>query len=224
MDCRRFIFAGNYGSGKTNLAVCLALYKKAAGYQTALLDLDVVNPYFISADNKALLEEHGIRLVCPLYANTNVDIPAIPPEARGLFMPEHPGVVVCDVGGGDSGAVALGQFSSDIEAAGYEMYAVVNPYRPFSKTPEEARAVLSEVEAACRLRFTSIAANPNLGRETTVDTVLSTVPYYKQLSKACGLNVAFLSALEELAPELEEKTPWPVMPVKIRTKSAWEIY
>ena len=224
MYLRRFIFAGNYGSGKTNLAVNFALSKKAAGFQTALLDLDIVNPYFISTDSRELLEAHGISLVSPIYANTNVDVPAIPPAARGLFGPDHPGVVVCDLGGGDSGAVALGQFSEEIKISGYEMFAVVNPYRPFSETPDKALAALLEVEKACRLKFTAIAANPNLGRETTIDTILSTIPYFEQLAKTCGLDIAFLSAHESLTPGLEKEVPWPVMPVKIRTKSAWDIY
>jgi hypothetical protein len=224
MDCRRFILAGNYGSGKTNLAVNLALAKRAEGFQTALLDLDIVNPYFISTDSREILEKHGVRLVSPLYANTNVDIPAIPPQARGLFEPDYPGVVVCDVGGGDSGAVALGQFAEKIGASGYELHAVVNPYRPFSATPEAALEALAEVESACRLKFTKIAANPNLGRETTLKTVLDSIPYFERLSAACGLEIAFLSATEALAPELEGRVPWKIMPIKIYTKSAWDIY
>jgi hypothetical protein len=84
--------------------------------------------------------------------------------------------------------------------------------------------VLAEVEAACRLKFTKIVANPNLGRDTAAETVLETLPYFFRLSEVCGLEIAFLSAIETLAPELEGKVPWKVMPIKIRTKSAWDIY
>ena len=40
------LFAGHYGSGKTNIAVNYAKLLAAKGLAVTLADLDIVNPYF----------------------------------------------------------------------------------------------------------------------------------------------------------------------------------
>ena len=55
------VITGHYGSGKTNLAVNLAVKAK----KVTVADLDVVNPYFRTADFRGLFEELGIKLIAP---------------------------------------------------------------------------------------------------------------------------------------------------------------
>ena len=43
---RLTLFAGHYGSGKTNIAVNYALHLAAEGKKVCIADLDIVNPYF----------------------------------------------------------------------------------------------------------------------------------------------------------------------------------
>ena len=64
---RILVIVGHYGSGKTNLAVNLAMDFRKAGKEVALADLDIVNPYFRSADFTGLLEENGIEMIAPPY-------------------------------------------------------------------------------------------------------------------------------------------------------------
>ena len=106
---RLTLFAGHYGSGKTNIAVNYALALAKEGKKVCIADLDIVNPYFRTADSKQVLEEAGIDLVSPQYANSNVDLPALPAASYRLVQDKST-YGVMDIGGDDRGAYALGRF------------------------------------------------------------------------------------------------------------------
>ncbi|MDD6263472.1 MAG: hypothetical protein PUA83_10400 [Clostridiales bacterium] len=216
------VLAGCYGSGKTNLAVNLALSRRREGRSVIAVDLDVINPYFRMTDGAALLREAGVECLFSEFVNTNVDLPQHFPKLRTLFSepPENTTVVV-DVGGDDTGAVALGQYAEMLKKANAKVLLVLNKYRPFVQNTADARESISAIEAVSRLSFTGIAANPNLGRETTAETITSTVPYYVEMSRELGIPVEFSPVLEELVPGLE--LPWPVLPIRRFLKPGWEI-
>ena len=152
MDKRLTIFAGHYGSGKTNLAVNYALALKKKGLAVKIADLDIVNPYFRTKDSEKELKEAGIPLISPAYANSNVDLPALPQELYSLVQ-RRDFHAVLDVGGDDRGAYALGRYTPYIlEENDYRMVFVANFYRPLTQTPEEALEVMGEIEAACGIR------------------------------------------------------------------------
>ena len=204
------LFAGHYGSGKTNIALGYARMLRRAGDDVAVADLDIVNPYFRTKDAAADLEREGIRLVVSDYANSNVDFPAMPKEVYALVSPPgsggRPGRVVIDVGGDDRGALALGRYVDDIRAGGYyEMLAVVNASRPLTRTPQDAVEVLREIEAACALPFTGIVNNTNLGLKTTAEDVLASLPYAAEVAEAMGLPIRFTCAERKVAERLEGK-------------------
>ena len=142
MDHKRItLFAGHYGSGKTNIAVNYALLLVREGRKTAIADLDIVNPYFRTKDSYAELSEAGIDLISPQFANSNVDLPALPAEAYRLVQDKEL-FAVMDIGGDDRGAYALGRYTPFIlEENDYRMAFVANPYRPLTRTPrsEERR-------------------------------------------------------------------------------------
>lgn len=185
------LVAGHYGSGKTNLAINLALEYKKSGGPVTIIDLDIVNPYFRTADFRSELEEKGVRVIAPIFANTNLDLPALPPEIQAAL--EGKGTTVIDVGGDDAGAIALGQFARRITAVGYEFYYVVHARRYLTRTAETAAALLPEIEAASRLRATAIVNNTNLGPLTTRETVEASLPYAGEIGRLTGLSVAFTS-------------------------------
>ena len=201
------LFAGHYGSGKTNIAVNYALRLAGEGKKTAIADLDIVNPYFRTADSARELAEAGVDLISPQFANSNVDLPALPAEAYRL-VEDRSLYAVMDIGGDDRGAYALGRYTPFIlEENDYRMAFVANPCRPLTKTPEEALAVMREIEAAGGLPFTCIVNNANLAHETTPETVLAAVPYMKKLSELSGLPVWMTSAEERVAAGLEGQVP-----------------
>ena len=82
---RYTVLTGNYGSGKTELALNIALRLAGAGKKVTLVDLDIVNPYFRSAEKAAEMEAAGIRVLMPTFAMTTVDIPALPAEIQSVF-------------------------------------------------------------------------------------------------------------------------------------------
>lgn len=199
------LFAGHYGSGKTNIALNYARMLKRSGEKVVIADLDIVNPYFRTKDSAAALQAEGIDLVVSDFANSNVDFPAMPKEIYGLVA-ERGQKVVMDIGGDDRGALALGRYVPDIRAEGdYEMLAVVNAARPLTQTAADAVEVLREIEAACQLPFTGIVNNTNLGQQTIATTVLESVPYANEVAALMGVPVRFTCATAAIARELEGK-------------------
>ena len=211
------LFAGHYGSGKTNIAVNYALLLAREGRRTAIADLDIVNPYFRTKDSAAELAAAGVSLISPQFANSNVDLPALPAEAYRLGEDRSLHAVM-DIGGDDRGAYALGRYTPFIlEEGDYRMAFVANPCRPLTRTPEEALAVMREIEAAGGLPFTAIVNNANLAHETTAETVLAAVPYMERLSELSGLPVWMTSAEEAVAERLAGRIPR-LLPMKLQAK------
>lgn len=203
---RLTLFAGHYGSGKTNIAVNYALMLKEKGFDVIIADLDIVNPYFRTKDSEAELNEKGIELISSKFANSNLDIPSIPQEMYRTVHDKSK-YAVMDIGGDDAGAIALGRFAPFItEEDNYDMVFVVNFYRPLSRNAEEALQIMREIETASKLRFTSIVNNSNLGEMTTAEDVLSTEREIEKLSELSGLPVKFTSVNESVYNQLNNKT------------------
>ena len=206
LDYKRLtLFAGHYGSGKTNIALNYARYLRRKGLAVTVADLDIVNPYFRTKDSEAALAEEGIGLIVSEFANSNVDLPAMPKETYGLVSdPAAYGVL--DIGGDDRGALALGRYVPAIKAEGnYEMLFVVNRARPLTRTVADTLEVMGEIQEACGLPFTAIVNNTNLGLQTTPEDVLSSMDYARELSRVTGLPLKMTCAAEHLCRSLEGK-------------------
>ncbi len=201
------IFSGHYGSGKTNVALTYALSERAKGKKVAIADIDIVNPYFRTKDSEALLAERGIRLICSEYANTNIDIPALPQDIYAI-VDDKSLTCILDVGGDERGALALGRIAPAIrEENDYDMIFVANRYRPLTASVEGAMEVLSEIEAAAGLRFTAIVNNSNLGAETAPEDILSSLRFGEALAEAAGLPLIATSVTESMCEALEGRVP-----------------
>lgn len=211
MDHKRLtLFAGHYGSGKTNIAVNYALYLARTGKRVTIADLDIVNPYFRTKDSERELSEAGIRLISPRYANSNVDLPALPAESYTMVQ-DKTVYGVMDIGGDDRGAYALGRYVDAIKAEGnYRMAFVVNCCRPLTSTVSEAIEIMREIEAACGLGFTCIINNSNLGEETTPQIVLASADFVRELSEQTGLPVWLTSVEESVSRNLSVPDVFPM--------------
>ena len=214
---RLTLFAGHYGSGKTNIAVNYALYLAGEGKKVCIGDLDIVNPYFRTADSARELEKAGVELISPQFANSNVDLPALPAEAYRLVQ-DKTAYAIMDIGGDDRGAYALGRYRPFIlEENDYRMAFVANASRPLTRTPEEALEVMREIEVACGIHFTCIVNNTNLAAETTPETVLDSVAYIEKLCELSGLLLWLHTAEREVAAKLHGKLE-NVFPLQLQEK------
>ena len=218
MDHKRLtLFAGHYGSGKTNIAVNYALQLANEGKKVCIADLDIVNPYFRTADSAQALKAAGVALIAPQFANSNVDLPALPAEAYRL-VEDLSSFGVMDIGGDDRGAYALGRYVPFIKKENnYRMIFVANCYRPLTQTPEDALEVMREIEAACKLPFTDIVNNSHLGPLSDVQTVLDSRDYVEKLSKLSGLPVYMTTVRADLASRTAEHIP-NVFPLLLQEK------
>ena len=199
------ILAGHYGSGKTNIAVNLALSMKKDGYDTVIADLDIVNPYFRTKDSLERLNEAGIKLISSEYANSNVDIPAIPQEMYSVIDDKEKYYII-DLGGDDRGAYAMGRYADRIKEEGsYEMLFVFNMYRPLTPDAESALEVMREIEEASKVKFTAIVNNSNIGELTDGKAVTASFGECERLSALSGLPVKFITVNEKLYDEVKNE-------------------
>ena len=214
---RLTLFAGHYGSGKTNIAVNYALLLAKEQKKVCIADLDIVNPYFRTKDSAKVLEAAGVELISPKFANSNVDLPALPAESYRLVRDKSI-YGIMDIGGDDRGAYALGRFVPDIVAEGdYRMVFVTNCCRPLTRTPEDALEIMREIEAACGLRFTCIVNNSNLGEMTDPQVLTDSLPFVEKLCELSGLPLWMHTVEEKIKNQLPEMTA-PVLGMTLQEK------
>jgi septum formation inhibitor-activating ATPase MinD len=196
---------GHYGSGKTNIALNLAAEYKKTRERVAIADLDIVNPYFRTKDSLDFLEEQGIRLIVSEYANTNIDIPALPQDMYAVT--DDKGLTcVLDIGGDDRGALVLGRLRPEIlRENDYENLLVINRYRPLTADAASTVEVMREIEEASGIPFTGIINNSNIGVETTAEAVLASLPYAEEVSKLTGLPIRMTTVRDDIAKGLAGK-------------------
>ena len=199
MQSKITVICGHYGCGKTNLALNLAVEAARRGRRSVIVDMDIVNPYFRSSDYSAFLKKHGVELIAPVFANTTLDTPVLPPEIYSVFSMEDADIFI-DAGGDDVGATALGRLSRNFEEVEYEMLYVVNRYRILSTQPEETLTLLREIEAASHLKATAVVNNSHLGVNTTQQTVLDAVDFARDSADLCGLPLLY-STIPDFAVE-----------------------
>ena len=202
MDNNIYIVTGHYGSGKTNIAVNYAMYLAKMGRKVCIADLDIVNPYFRTKDSEEELKALGIDLISPQYANSNVDLPALPAESYRLVQDKSV-FGIMDIGGDDRGAYALGRFKDFIKKENdYRMAFVANCYRPLTATVSDTVEIMREIEAASGMEFNCIVNNSHLGNETDAKTVLDSLDYINELCRVTGLPLWMHTAEERVAKEL----------------------
>lgn len=215
---RIVVVTGHYGSGKTNFTAALALQLAREGKKVTVVDFDLVNPYFRTADFAEAFAEKGITLRAPDFANTNVDIPSIQFDLGGLAAEGE--TLLIDVGGDDDGAVALGRYShmlnSYAETGELDMIAVVSFRRYLTRTAEEAQTYLQSIERVSRMKLTGIVNNTNLGAETTTEMIEQSVAEAQKLSQLTGLPLICTTAPETISPPQTGTCPLMTLPVMVK--------
>ncbi len=219
-DKRVLIFTGHFGSGKTEVAVNCAM-KLATQYKTSIMDFDIVNPYFRTADAKEVLKEKGINFVSSIYANTNVDVPAVPAEVNTLFINKDQKVVL-DVGGDDIGARALSAFREQIQNDEHEMYFVINVKRPMTDSAEKIEEIINEIQLSSRLKVTSLINNTNILKSSTGDEIIEGQLIIEKVSAKLGIPIAFTSGFYDILNRVRGKIAGEVLELEKFIKLPWD--
>ena len=207
-DCRFIVLTGNYGSGKTEIALNLALCYARNGRKTTLVDLDIVNPYFRSGEKKQDMEEAGIRMLMPTYALTTVDIPALPAEIQSVFeMPSEK--VIFDVGGDDTGAAALGRYhpAFDANRSATRMALVVNCLRPLTQTETDIIDLADRISNRSRMKIDMLINNTNLADQTTAEMVEKGEQIVRGCAERMGISSVVTAAKAEVLQMIHTNLP-----------------
>jgi hypothetical protein len=222
-DKRIIIFAGAYGSGKTEVAVNYALYLASSGdSHVSIADLDIVNPYFRSREAAVEMEAHGVNVIMPHGDHCSADLPIILPEIKGIIE-RSDGPVVLDVGGDDLGARVLSSLADSFAPGEYEFLMVLNGSRPFTSDVSGSIKMIREIEKSARLKFTGIVSNTHLIGETTTRTIIDGYNLAREVARKTGIPVVFVSAMEEIVSQLNPGTvTTPVLPLSRRMLKPWE--
>jgi len=213
------IFAGGFGSGKSELAINYALERSQYSENIILADLDLVNPYFASRDVRDLLEASGIRVLAPAGDFSCGDVPAIPPEIIGVLRGNDE--IIIDVAGDEVGSMVLGYLSRYIKDSDYQFYLVLNPYRPFAQDLESVIELRLLLERASRLIFTGLISNPNLMGETNLEMIRSGHQVVSDYSQAMALPVCYLTAEGKFYHDLAHEYGRILQTITLYLKPEW---
>lgn len=209
---------GHFGSGKTEIALNAALYLRDLQRSVKLIDLDIVNPFFRSAEQKDMLRAHDIEAIYPQYALSAVDIPVLGPEILKAF--ENDGsTAIFDVGGDETGAAALGRYKPQLDAAQAEMYYVINPMRPRSCERDQILKMMEMISLRSRLNITGIIANANIAGFTDADTLSEGRVLIDEISRETGVPVVAECAMEHVLAQTETK--WEPFTLRRFLKPEW---
>ena len=199
---RMIVLIGNYGSGKTEIAINLAVRGAAEGLRTLVVDLDKVNDYFRMSDRVSLLREKQIRLVSPTFAGQGITPSSMSAAVASAFTDQWD-LVVFDVGGDAAGALSLGRYHQDFAAFEGELcvYDIVNVFRPMSESPEKILKLKEELEGFARQRVTAFVNNSNLLNFASADDLRRGWEVIAETSRRSGIPVALTTGRREFLEE-----------------------
>jgi hypothetical protein len=217
------IIVGNYGSGKSEVSINLAVAARGRGMSVSLVDLDLVNPYFRAREARELLEAEGIEVILPAEHLLQADLPILVPQVAGRAG--APGDLhILDVGGDDAGATVLAALDGAFgrAEAPLKMLQVVNPFRPNTDSVEGCMKIRDAIESSSRLSVTGWIGNANLIDETTADHVIRGAEIMTALAAASGLPVEFITAPAGVLAGMDPAAfPWPVLPIRRQLVPPW---
>ena len=217
---RLTVISGAFGTGKTEIAINLALALRDEGHaHVTLVDLDIVNLYFRSRQKAYELESRGIRVVSSMAGMENADMPALSPEIYSSFD-RRDGPVVFDIGGSELGATVVSYFHDKFTGETCHHWLVVNPYRPFNETPEATIEMAGRIATRARLPVTGMIANPHMLDETTPELIAEGLARVRQIT---GYPLIALAVMDRFyTPGAFADAGVPVVVIRKQMKQPWE--
>ncbi|MGD9016912.1 MAG: cobalamin biosynthesis protein CbiA [Desulfobacterales bacterium] len=216
------VIVGNYGSGKTEVAINLASYWAMSGAHVRIADLDLVNPYFRTREARETLSQMGVEMVLPPAEYLHADLPILSPAVAGMLR-QPKGVTILDVGGDDAGATVLAALKDLFSGVDYRMLQVINPFRPFTQSIDGCLKIRSEIEAASTLTVNGLIGNAHFMDETLPGHILEGYRFVRTLAEVSGLPLDWVTVPDELLPRVaQEITDCPLLPIRRQLVPPWK--
>ena len=217
---RILVLVGNYGSGKTEISLNLALKLARRGEKVTLVDLDIVNPYFRSSERTELLEKEGVKVYAPSFAMSTVDVPSLPADIQAVFADKSRRVIF-DVGGDDTGAAALGQYKPYFDQDDVEVLFVVNAFRPLSGDADSVCDLMLRVAGRTRLSPTAVINNANVAWETEESDLVRGEELLHEVSARMNLPIGYLCAKQDILDKLPDHLSGERIAIDILMRPEW---
>lgn len=217
---RILVLVGNYGSGKTEISLNLALKFARRGEKVTLVDLDIVNPYFRSSERTELLEKEGVKVYAPSFAMSTVDVPSLPADIQAVFADKSRRVIF-DVGGDDTGAAALGQYKPYFDQDDVEVLFVVNAFRPLSGDADSVCDLMLRVAGRSRLSPTAVINNANVAWETEESDLVRGEELLHEVSTRMNLPIGYLCAKQDILDKLPDHLSGERIAIDILMRPEW---
>lgn len=217
---RILVLVGNYGSGKTEISLNLALKLARRGEKVTLVDLDIVNPYFRSSERTELLEKEGVKVYAPSFAMSTVDVPSLPADIQAVFANKSRRVIF-DVGGDDTGAAALGQYKPYFDQDDVEVLFVVNAFRPLSGDADSVCDLMLRVAGRSRLSPTAVINNANVAWETEESDLVRGEELLREVSTRMNLPIGYLCAKQDILDKLPDHLSGERIAIDILMRPEW---
>jgi hypothetical protein len=215
------VMVGNYGSGKTETAVNLALHSRRLGMDVRIADLDLVNPYFRTREARGILVAEGVDVVLPEARYMHADLPILTPAVAGMIR-QPSELVILDAGGDDAGVTVLASLNHLLRDKTVTMLQVINPFRPFTETVEGCMRIRDEIQVSSRLTVTGLVCNANLIHATTLETLYDGYQLVKQVSERTGLDLVFATAETRFLNDLDlARFHCPILPIARKLVPPW---
>ncbi len=216
------IIVGAYGSGKTEVAINLAVYMNGLGTTVRLADLDLVNPYFRTREARHVLSRLGIDVVLPPARYMQADLPILTPEVSGMLR-NPSGLTLLDAGGDDVGATVLAALADSLKGQAVQVLQVINFNRPYTDTVSGCLKIREAIEAKAKMTITGIVSNANLMDETTEQGILAGYKFSRDVADAGNVPLVFITAPAELLTRLDKKDiHCPVLALKRQLVPPWK--
>lgn len=218
-DKTNFIFVGEAGSGKSEIAINFAKALRALGDKPVhFFDMDMTKPLFRSRDAIKAVEAMGIEFH---YETQFYDAPT---QVGGvnLHLKKDDCYVVMDVGGDDIGARLIGGYAPKLNRDNTIVYYVLNAFRPWSKSIDDVDKTLGLILGTSHIQLSQIHMinNPNNGFTTSAEEFLEGE---KKMEAMVGpyISIDFSCVQEGLYKEVADKTDSVLMPIQLYLTYEW---